>query len=136
MAGIDLGLILAFVCGVVCAWAIQNPKKASRTIRGFLGGVSRGARSVNDKYEPGGGGETRRRRRPRRDDYDYDDDYEPEPHPIRKRRPAMRIETCQTCNGSGHVRRKGVDFSGSKIVCPDCDGHGQVQVAVDRDDGR
>lgn len=123
MAGLDLGIIISFACGMLCMWALQNPRKAAHTIRSFLGRVGSNVEKVNEKYD----NQPRNRRRPserverrRRDD----DEYYEEP---RRRRP--KIEDCPVCLGEGYVKPKGIDFSGkAKRVCPKCDGQGQVIV--------
>lgn len=52
MFGIDLGNIIAFVCGMLCMWALSNPRKAAQTIRGFLGRASKGVDNLNKQYSP------------------------------------------------------------------------------------
>ena len=125
------GLIIAFGCGMLCMWALSNPRKAARTIRGFLGRVGTGAEKLNDRYEERR--ESREARRPRmqerrpvsrRDDRDRRDDYDYDEQP-RRRRP--RIVTCPQCEGTGEIKVKSIDFSGQgRRTCPKCQGTGEV----------
>jgi hypothetical protein len=130
-------LIVAFGCGMLCMWALSNPRKAANTLRSFLGRASRGAKDLNEQYS--GDRSDRRepprdRERPRDDRYDgrdrgrdrHDDRYV---YPRRPFIPHRREVTCERCKGSGKIKATMMDFSGQATKrCPDCDGYGTIEV--------
>lgn len=118
--------VIAFSCGAIVMYALKEPKRTAKTIRGFLGGIGRGARRQNERYDPGG----RRDRdddrddrdddRGRRRDNDYDDKRD------RRRRTRTRTETCSVCKGRGWLKPSGMDFSGqARRPCKQCDSTGE-----------
>ena len=121
MFGVELDVLIAFICGALSYWALSNPRKAAHTIRSFLGRVGTGADRTNERHDS----RTHTRRRPseRVERRGRDDEYYDEPP--RRRRP--RIVTCPQCEGTGEIKVKSIDFSGQgRRTCPRCQGTGEV----------
>jgi len=129
----DLGLILVFLLGIVVGFAIGQPKRFSKAVKGFLGRTSRGAKDLNKQYS--GDRTDPLPREPERRDDRYDDrDRDRDRHddrrdypPQRQQRRPVREVTCERCKGSGKIPAAMMDFSGQATrKCPDCKGYGTV----------
>ena len=69
----DLGQIITLLCGIVLGYGIAKPRETARMIRGFLGGLGRGAERANRQYS-GRMGNPLKGGRDRYEEEDDDDD--------------------------------------------------------------
>lgn len=128
-----LDLVVVFLLGICVGFAIGQPQKFAKAVRGFLGKASKGAKDLNEQYS--GGRREPPRDEPRDDRYDdrdRDRDYDGRrsPPPRREqRRPPTREIPCDRCKGTGKLKPSGMDFSGQATrKCPDCRGYGTIEV--------